>query len=136
MTSVQHEDSRKRPNRGKPLSNDDERLGRLSEELARHRKAGSEESAGRTSSRAGYAQAMRMSSEFIAGILLGAALGWLVDRLFGTSPWGLIVFFMLGFAAGILNVLRSAKLVDDPMARLERERSAAEQGKDRTGADT
>lgn len=41
---------------------------------------------------------------------MGAGIGWLVDRGFGTSPWGLIVFFMLGFAAGTLNVMRSAGL--------------------------
>lgn len=61
---------------------------------------------------------MRLSSEFIAGILVGCGLGWLIDRTFDTSPWGLIVFLMLGFAAGVLNVLRSAKLVEEPMAKL------------------
>lgn len=51
-----------------------------------------------------------MSSEFIAGIVVGAGIGWFLDRGFGTSPWGLIVFLMLGFAAGVLNVLRAAGL--------------------------
>lgn len=58
-----------------------------------------------------FANALRLSSEFIAGVLVGAALGWFIDRLVGTSPWGLIVFLLLGFGAGILNVLRSAGLV-------------------------
>ena len=56
---------------------------------------------------AGYGQAMKLSSEFIAGIAVGAGLGWMIDRLAGTSPWGLVVFLLLGFAAGVLNVLRS-----------------------------
>ena len=64
-----------------------------------------------TSGAAGYGQAMKLSSEFIAGIAVGAGLGWVIDRLAGTSPWGLIVFLLLGFGAGVLNVLRSAGMV-------------------------
>jgi ATP synthase protein I len=59
-------------------------------------------------SRAGVALAMRMAADFVAGILVGAAIGWGVDQLFGTWPWGLAVFLLLGFAAGILNVLRTS----------------------------
>ena len=59
----------------------------------------------------GYALAMRLGADFVAGVVLGAALGWGIDRLFGTAPWGLIVFLLLGFAAGILTVMRSAGLV-------------------------
>jgi ATP synthase protein I len=55
----------------------------------------------------GYGQAMKLSSEFIAGIAVGAGLGWGVDKLAGTSPWGLVVLLLLGFVAGVLNVLRS-----------------------------
>lgn len=65
-------------------------------------------SAGRAS---GYGQAFKLSSEFIAGIAVGTGLGWMVDRLAGSSPWGLIVGLLLGFGAGILNVLRSAGTV-------------------------
>lgn len=57
------------------------------------------------------ARALRLSSEFIAGILLGGFIGWLVDYFLGWSPWGLIVFLMLGFAAGTLNAMRSAGLI-------------------------
>ena len=60
--------------------------------------------------RQGYGLAMRLGADFVAGIVVGAALGWGIDRLFGTSPWGLIVFLLLGFGAGILSVLRSAGL--------------------------
>jgi ATP synthase protein I len=62
-------------------------------------------------SAAGFAVALRLSSEFVAGIVVGASLGWFFDRALGTSPWGLIVFLLLGFLAGVLNVLRSAGLV-------------------------
>ncbi len=60
--------------------------------------------------RRGMALAVRLAADFVAGVVLGAALGWGFDRLFGTSPWGLIVFLLLGFAAGILSVMRSAGL--------------------------
>jgi ATP synthase protein I len=63
---------------------------------------------------AGYGQAFKLSSEFIAGIAVGAGLGWMIDSFAGTSPWGLIVFLLLGFCAGVLNVLRSAGLVAEP----------------------
>jgi ATP synthase protein I len=59
----------------------------------------------------GYGQALKLSSEFIAGVVVGAGLGWIIDRLAGTSPWGLIVFLLLGFGAGVLNVMRSAGVV-------------------------
>ena len=36
-----------------------------------------------------------------------SALGWGLDRLAGTSPWGLIGFLLLGFCAGVLNVVRA-----------------------------
>lgn len=55
-------------------------------------------------------RAFRASTEFVAGVLVGGGLGWAFDRGLGTSPWGLIVFLMLGFAAGVFNVLRSAGL--------------------------
>ena len=47
-------------------------------------------------------------------VLVGAGIGWLIDRLLGISPWGLTVFLLLGFAAGVLNVMRSAGLVASP----------------------
>lgn len=68
---------------------------------------------------AGFGNALRLSSEFIAGILVGGGLGWVIDYAAGTSPWGLIVFLLLGFGAGVLNVLRSAGAVAEfgPKAR-------------------
>lgn len=68
---------------------------------------------GKTSNSAGIAQAMRLSSEFIAAICVGAGIGYLIDQLAGSSPWGMIVFLFLGFGAGVLNVLRVAGLVAD-----------------------
>lgn len=62
----------------------------------------------RTSSAAGMALAFRLGSEFVAGVLIGAGLGWLLDYLLGIAPWGMIVFMLLGFGAGITNMMRAA----------------------------
>jgi ATP synthase protein I len=56
----------------------------------------------------GVGNAFKLSSEFIAAIVVGAGLGWFLDRFAGTSPWGLIVFLLLGFAAGVVNVMRAS----------------------------
>jgi ATP synthase protein I len=65
----------------------------------------------RASQASAMARGLRLSSELVAGVLLGAAIGWGLDRLLSTSPWGLIVFLLLGFAAGVLNVMRTAGVV-------------------------
>jgi ATP synthase protein I len=43
---------------------------------------------------------------FVIAIALGTALGWWIDRTFGTNPWGFFVCFAFGVAAGVLNVYR------------------------------
>ena len=55
-----------------------------------------------------FARGFRLSSELVAGVLVGAALGWLIDRWLGSLPWGMFVFALLGFTAGVLNVMRQA----------------------------
>ncbi|WP_375458794.1 AtpZ/AtpI family protein [uncultured Enterovirga sp.] len=86
------------------------RLQRLGAELEARRPAPPPGSAARASSSdpSGLARALRASSEFIAGVLVGGGLGWAFDKGLGTSPWGLIVFLLLGFVAGVFNVIRSA----------------------------
>ena len=88
------------------------RLQRLGERLAQANPPSETGSGpGQTSDMSGFARGFRLSSELVAGVLVGAAIGWLIDRWLGISPWGLIVFLMLGFAAGILNVMRAAGVV-------------------------
>jgi ATP synthase protein I len=53
--------------------------------------------------------AMRFGGEFGAAIIVGALLGYGADYFLHSSPWGLIVGFGLGFAAGIVNVVRVAR---------------------------
>lgn len=68
----------------------------------------------RAATASGYARGFRLSSELVAGVLVGAGIGWLIDHWLRVSPWGLIVFLLLGFAAGVLNVMRSAGLIASP----------------------
>lgn len=56
-------------------------------------------------------QAFRLSAEFISGVVAGGIVGWIVDAVFGTAPWGLVVCVLLGFCAGMLNLMRSAGMV-------------------------
>jgi len=91
------------------------RLQRLNEGLGHARDGARRPSDGpgadRATTASGYARGFRLSSELVAGVVVGAGIGWLLDRWLGISPWGLIVFVLLGFAAGVLNVMRSAGLV-------------------------
>jgi ATP synthase protein I len=113
-------DARENGDRGKQQSKEaalSARLQRLNEGLGHARKAGrpsDSSGADRQATASGYARGFRLSSELVAGVLVGAGLGWLIDRWLGVSPWGLIVFLLLGFAAGVLNVMRSAGVVAGP----------------------
>ncbi|MDI9350112.1 MAG: AtpZ/AtpI family protein [Candidatus Symbiobacter sp.] len=51
----------------------------------------------------------RVASDLLAGIIVGAGLGLACDHVFGTRPWGFILFFILGSCAGIMNIVRMLK---------------------------
>lgn len=51
----------------------------------------------------------RIAADFIAGIVGGALLGYVLDWWLGTSPWLLVIFLLLGFGSGVLNSYRTAK---------------------------
>ena len=88
------------------------RLKRLGDRLTtagRHPETGSDPR--QAASASAYARGFRLSTELVAGVVVGAVIGWLLDRWLGISPWGLIVFLLLGFAAGVLNVMRAAGVV-------------------------
>jgi len=90
------------------------RLQRLGERLGKVQTSRSPASGPDASSPAdssAMARGFRLSTELVGGVLLGAALGWLLDRWLGISPWGLIVMLLLGFTAGVLNVMRAAGVV-------------------------
>lgn len=55
----------------------------------------------------GMAAGLKIASEFIAGVVVGALIGYGIDLAFDTRPFGMIVFLLFGFAAGVTNVIRS-----------------------------
>ena len=57
----------------------------------------------------GMSLGFRMAAEFVAAILVGAALGYGIDYLLHSSPWGLVVCLLLGFITGVWNVVRVAQ---------------------------
>jgi ATP synthase protein I len=54
-------------------------------------------------------QALRLSTELVAGVVVGGFIGWVLDGAFGSKPFLMVAFLLLGAAAGILNVVRTAK---------------------------
>ncbi len=87
------------------------RLNRLSGELKRRAAPpppASEPKPENKSGDAGSAMSLglRAGSEFVSAVIVGLGIGWVLDRALGTNPAFLIVFFLIGVAAGIWNVIR------------------------------
>ena len=57
--------------------------------------------------------AFKMSTEMVAAVVVGTIIGFILDNWFGTKPWLILIFFFVGVIAGILNVVRSAKNMQD-----------------------
>ena len=53
--------------------------------------------------------AFKLSTELLAAVAVGAIIGFIFDKTFGTTPWFILIFFFVGVVAGITNVIRSAK---------------------------
>jgi ATP synthase protein I len=98
------------PPKGEPatrLNDLDDRLrrlrGRAPDEV--ERKAAS----GAPAPQSAYGFAFRIGIELVVALAVGGGIGWLLDRWLGTLPLFLLVFFVLGAVAGLLNVFRAAK---------------------------
>ena len=61
------------------------------------------------SNAASLGNALKISTELVAAVVVGSTLGFILDNWFDTKPLLTISFFILGVAAGILNVFKSAK---------------------------
>jgi len=57
--------------------------------------------------------AFKMSTEMVAAVVVGTIIGFILDNWFGTKPWLILIFFFVGVIAGILNVVRTAKQMQD-----------------------
>ncbi|TPW31014.1 F0F1 ATP synthase assembly protein [Martelella alba] len=90
------------------------------EALRKQRGNGDEpEAPAKVSDRKQMSQGLKLSSEFISAVFVGFMIGYLLDRFAGTGPWGMVIFILLGFVAGVLNVLRAIGVVRQPEDRLD-----------------
>ncbi len=101
------------------LSGLDKRLSKLQG----NRKSAAQQSGHENETAAGNASGMaigfRLSSELVAGVVVGAILGWACDHVLPTKPWGLIVFVLVGFVSGVINVMRAAGVIAKQSDRLK-----------------
>lgn len=96
------------PSDGKPGSLTSELAARIQRAQGEQPVAGDAEMAAATKNMTGLSRGLRLGSEFIAAILVGAGIGYLLDLWLKTNPWLMLVMLLVGFAAGVLNVVRSA----------------------------
>ncbi len=79
-------------------------------------------------SASGLGVGMRIATELVAALGVGVGIGLLLDRWLGTTPWLMLLFFILGAAAGFRNVVRVAQNYD---AARQRERNTTGERADR-----
>ena len=60
-------------------------------------------------SKSSMGTAFKMSTELVAAVAVGTIIGFILDQWFGTKPWLILIFFFIGVATGIINVVKSAK---------------------------
>ena len=108
----------------------DERLRRFRDE--QDVAAGRAEKPG--SRQGGLGFAMRIGTELVAALVIGVGFGLLLDNWLGTKPWFMLVFFLLGAAAGMFNVYRVVQNQGGAIGYKPSERGATEDTKtDRNG---
>lgn len=95
------------------------------------------ESAGTTSNGAArgqaLGQALKISVDLIAGVAVGGFIGWLLDQQFpSVRPWFLVAFLFLGFAAGMLNVIRTAQRLQRQAEPMQRSAPSVADDRDQT----
>lgn len=88
---------------------DDPALDSLKRKIQDAKKESSSETQQKKSSYNISAKFFNIGADLVAGVFVGVGLGLLVDWIFKISPWGLISFFILGSAAGMVNIYRSLK---------------------------
>jgi ATP synthase protein I len=103
-------------------------LARLGEEIdkARAQRVRAQPvAADRAALQGGLAVGQRIGIELVVAVVVATGLGWAIDRWLGTRPWGMIVLFFLGVAAGMLNVYRAVTRVSGAVGYGQRPQSGA-----------
>ena len=60
-----------------------------------------------------FGEAFKMSTELVAAVAVGTIIGFILDNWFGTKPWLILIFFFIGVITGIMNVIKSAKKMQE-----------------------
>ena len=96
---------------------------------ARARRNGSSPDGGKKLPAGDFGPAVRVAVDLVAGIIVGVLIGLALDSWLGTRPWLMLLFFVLGAAAGIMNVMRTARRMEDDAAA-QRKKQASENDRD------
>ena len=67
-----------------------------------------------------FGEAFKIVAELMVGVVVGGGIGWVLDRQLGSAPWLLMLFLILGFAAGLSNVIRTARKMQAAAEPLQR----------------
>jgi ATP synthase protein I len=81
-------------------------------------------------------EAFKIVAELMVGVVVGGGVGWALDRALGSAPWLMMLFLILGFAAGLSNVVRTARKMQaasEPMQRNAPSVADDEEDEGRTG---
>ncbi|GBE43756.1 MAG TPA: AtpZ/AtpI family protein [Rhizobiales bacterium] len=127
--SAQGRGGNRAPNRGTGTGEQDDRLADFDERLerARGRPGDAPEAQARGSA---MGAAFRISSELVVGLFVGGFIGWQLDAWLDTSPVFLLLFFVLGAAAGIWNVIRTALMMQSDTPDMQDVTKKPERGPD------
>src|ERR1700731_4103410 len=94
-----------------PLARLGERIDKARAERVRRQPAAVTD---RSALQQGLGLGFRIGIELVVAVGVATALGWAIDHWLGTRPWGMIVLFFLGVAAGMLNVYRAVSGISTP----------------------
>jgi ATP synthase protein I len=89
---------------------------RLGKARSERRESEGQADSGAEARRRGMAYGMRMAADLVAAVIVGSVIGWGLDWVLGSRPWLFLIFFMLGFAAGVLNVVRAYERMQRELA--------------------
>ena len=92
------------------MNNSKNKLENLKKEIQHYEKNKSDSA--QNTKKSGVSFGFKISTEIVAALIVGVGIGLIVDNYFGTKPFGLITFFILGAFAGFLNVYRVMRHIE------------------------
>ena len=81
--------------------------------IAKNKQKNSSKNQDNNKSNSSMGSAFKLSTDLVAHVAVGTIIGFILDSWFDTKPWLIIIFFFLGSIAGILNVIKTAKQMQE-----------------------